>query len=87
MTVVHVPSPLHSYTKQKAEVDADGTTLSALLDDLDRRYPGFRFRVVDEQDRIRPTILIYVNQVVTRTLDTAVSAKDDVHIIAALSGG
>lgn len=87
MTVVHVPSPLHSYTKQKAEVDADGATLSSLLDDLDRRYPGFRFRVVDEHGRIRPTILIYVNQTVTRSLDTAVAAKDDVHIIAALSGG
>jgi molybdopterin synthase sulfur carrier subunit len=87
MTVVHVPSPLHSYTKNKAEVDAEGATLSALLDDLDRRYPGFRFRVVDEHGRIRPTILIYVNGTVTRTLETAVAAKDDVHIIAALSGG
>jgi molybdopterin converting factor small subunit len=86
MTVVHVPSPLHSYTK-KAEVDAAGATLSAVLDDLERRYPGFRFRVVDEQGRIRPTILFYVNGVVTRTLDQPVTAADDVHIIAALSGG
>jgi molybdopterin converting factor small subunit len=86
MTVVHVPSPLHSYTK-KPDVDAAGATLSALLDDLERRYPGFRFRVVDEQGRIRPTILFYVNGVVTRTLDQPVTASDDVHIIAALSGG
>jgi hypothetical protein len=87
MTVIHVPSPLHSYTKNRAEVDADGATLDALLVDLDRRYPGFRFRVVDEQDRIRPTILFYVNGQVTRTLTQAVDAADDVHIIAALSGG
>jgi molybdopterin converting factor small subunit len=87
MAVVHVPSPLHSYTKNRAQVDADGATLSAVLDDLDRRYPGFRFRVIDEQGRIRPTILIYVNTTVTRTLDTAIAPKDDVHIIAALSGG
>ncbi|MBV8879487.1 MAG: MoaD/ThiS family protein [Planctomycetaceae bacterium] len=87
MSRVHVPSPLHSYTKNRAEVDADGVTLGALLDDLDRRYPGFRFRVVDEQQRIRPTILFYVNGAVTRTLDQPIAAADEVHIVAALSGG
>ncbi|HZE97891.1 MAG TPA: MoaD/ThiS family protein [Planctomycetota bacterium] len=87
MTVVHVPAPLHSYTKHCAEVQADGSTLALLLDDLDRRYPGLRFRVVDEHGRIRPTILFYVNGQVTRTLDQVVAAADEVHIIAALSGG
>jgi molybdopterin converting factor small subunit len=87
MTVVHVPSPLHSYTKNRAEVEAEGTTLGAILDDLDRRYPGFRFRVVDEQGRIRPTILFYLNGQVTRTLAQPVLGGDEVHIIAALSGG
>lgn len=87
MAKVHVPSPLHSYTKNLADVDADGATLAAILDDLDRRYPGFRFRVVDEQGRIRPTILFYVNGTVTRTLAQEVGAADEVHIIAALSGG
>jgi molybdopterin converting factor small subunit len=87
MTVIHVPSPLYSYTKNRAEVEADGSTLEALLEDLDRRYPGFRFRVIDEQGRIRPTILFYVNGQVTRTLAQAVDRADDVHIIAALSGG
>lgn len=87
MTVVHVPSPLHSYTKNRPEVEATGGTLDAILADLDRRFPGFRFRVVDEQGRIRPTILFYVNGQVTRTLTQAVGASDQVHIIAALSGG
>jgi molybdopterin converting factor small subunit len=87
MPVVHVPSPLYSYTKNRPKVDADGTTLGTLLDDLDQRYPGIRFRVVDEQGRIRPTILFYVNGQVTRSLAQAVGAADEVHIIAALSGG
>src|SRR5258706_14081021 len=60
VTVVHVPSPLHSYTSGRSEVTATGPTLSDLLSDLDRQFPGFRFRVVDEQDRIRSTILFYV---------------------------
>ncbi len=87
MTRVHVPSPLYSYTKNRAEVEAEGETLEAILADLDRKYPGIRFRVVDEQGRIRPTILFYVNGQVTRTLGDTVGRSDDVHIIAALSGG
>lgn len=87
MTVVHVPSPLYSYTQNRAQVEAAGGTLEAILQDLDRRYPGFRFRVVDEQGKIRPTILFYVNGQVTRTLAQAVGAGEEVHIIAALSGG
>lgn len=87
MSIVHVPSPLYSYTKNRSEVDADGATLGAVLEDLERRYPGIRFRLVDEQDRIRPTILFYVKGQVTRSLTQAVAAADEVHIIAALSGG
>jgi len=87
MSVVHLPSPLYSYTKNRAEVDAVGATLGAILEDLEQRYPGIRFRVVDEQGRIRPTILFYVNGQVTRDLAQAVGAADEVHIIAALSGG
>jgi len=68
-------------------VTASGATLNDLLRDLDRQFPGFRFRVVDEQDRIRPTILFYVGGEVTRTVARNVGASDEVHIIAALSGG
>ena len=87
MTVVHVPSPLYSYTGGRAEVKATGTTLGEILSDLDRQFPGFRFRVIDEQDRIRPTILFYIGGKVTRNLLDFVGAADEVHIIAALSGG
>ncbi|HEU4352014.1 MAG TPA: MoaD/ThiS family protein [Burkholderiales bacterium] len=83
---VLIPSPLHSYT-ERAKVQADGTTLAALLADLDRRYPGIRFRMVDEQDRIRRHMRVFVNgdQVfeLSRTLDPA----DEVVIVQALTGG
>lgn len=87
MTVVHVPSPLFSYTAGRPTVNAAGATLAELLADLDRQFPGIRFRVVDEQDRIRPTILFYVGGRVTRSLLDLIGAADAVHIIAALSGG
>jgi molybdopterin synthase sulfur carrier subunit len=87
VTVVHVPSPLFSYTGGRAKVAATGATLADILSDLDRQFPGFRFRVVDEQDRIRSTILFYAGGTVTRSLLTLIGAADEVHIIAALSGG
>lgn len=87
MTVVHVPSPLHSYTSGRPTVNATGATLAEILADLDRQFPGFRFRVIDEQDRIRSTILMTVGGQVTRSTLTRVGAADEVRIIAALSGG
>ena len=60
MTKVLIPSPLRSYTGAR-EVEATGATLGELLADLDRRYPGLRFRMIDEQDGMRPHIRFFVN--------------------------
>lgn len=83
---VLVPSPLHSYTG-RAWVDADGTTLGALLLDLDRRYPGIRFRMIDEQDRMRRHVRFFVNGDQTFDLATTLEPDDEVCIVQALSGG
>ena len=83
---VYVPSALRSYTGQKDE-DADGATLEELLRELDRRYPGFRFRIIDEQDSIRPHIKIFINHEQARELSAALRANDEVSILLALSGG
>jgi molybdopterin converting factor small subunit len=52
---VLLPTPLVEYTANRREVEAEGATLAELLADLDRRYPGIRFRMIDEQDAIRRT--------------------------------
>lgn len=84
---VRIPDPLRSYTEHQAVVDADGTTVAALLADLDRRYPGIRFRMVDEQNRIRKHMKVFVNQDAVRDLDTPITDNDEVTIMQALSGG
>lgn len=84
---VLIPTPLRSYTRQRGEVEAEGDTLDALLVDLDRRHPGIRFRMIDEQDRIRRHIRIFVNRRQVRDLGLALSASDRVQILQALSGG
>ena len=84
---VRIPTPLRSYTSQASAVDAEGATVAEVLLDLDRRFPGVRFRVVDEQGRIRPHMRVFVNTEMTRDLSTPVDAADEVTLMQALSGG
>ena len=81
-----VPSALRSYT-ERSEAEASGATLAAMLDDLERQYAGIRFRMIDEQDRIRRHIRIFVNGEQVRDLARALDATDEVIIVQALSGG
>ena len=83
---VIVPSMLRSYTGAR-EIAAEGATLAAALLDLDRRHPGLRFRVVDEQDRIRPHVRFFVNGELVSDLGRALAPGDVVQIVQALSGG
>jgi sulfur carrier protein ThiS len=83
---VSIPSPLLSYTK-RSEVDANGTTLAELMADLDRQFPGLRFRVIDEQDRMRPHVRFFVNGEQILDLSRKLELTDSVQIVQALSGG
>lgn len=83
---VLVPSALRSYTGTP-HVQASGATLLELFADLDQRYPGMRFRVVDEQQRLRPNMRIFVNGLGVRDLGHALRSDDFVAIVLALSGG
>jgi sulfur-carrier protein len=86
MTVL-VPPPLHSYTGGVSRLEARGESLDAALRDLDARHPGLRFRLVDEQDRIRPHIKLFVNARPALALDQPVGSTDQIQIVCALSGG
>ena len=83
---VLIPSALQSYTRA-SQVEAEGSTLAALLLDLDRRYPGIRFRMIDEQDHVRRHIRIFVGGDQVMNLSHPLSARGEVAIVQALSGG
>jgi molybdopterin converting factor small subunit len=83
---VLIPGALRSYTRT-SQVNAAGDTLDELFADLDRRYPGLRFRVVDEQGHLRPNMRVFVNGRGVRDLAHALRADDAVAIVLALSGG
>jgi sulfur-carrier protein len=83
---VLIPSALHSYTRM-AWVEASGDTVGAVLDDLDRQYPGIRFRMIDEQDRMRANMRFFVGGAAVFDLAQPMRPSDTLHIVQALSGG
>ncbi len=85
--LVHIPSPLRSYTGNKSEIQSDGSSVDDLLINLDKSYPGIRFRMIDEQGGIREHIKFYVNREQIKSINIALNGNEEIHIICALSGG
>lgn len=83
---VTIPSPLLSYTRRR-EVTADGTTLDEVTRDLDRQFPGLRFRMVDEQDQLRPHMRVFLDSDEVRDMGTRLDVGRTLHFVQALSGG
>lgn len=88
---VRIPGLLRSYTKGAEVVGVDprtaAPTLADALADLDARFPGLRFRIVDEQGAIRPHIKIFVDGELARDLGTVARPEAELMIVGALSGG
>jgi sulfur-carrier protein len=84
---VYLSSHVRSYTRGQPEVAAEGGNLAELMLDLEAQYPGIRFRVIDEQDRIRPHMNFFVGSELARDLRHPIGAGERVHILGALSGG
>jgi hypothetical protein len=89
--VVRIPGLLRSYTDGAATValaiPRAPATLADALAELDRRFPGLRFRIVDEQGRLRPHIKAFVDGALVRDLATPLPPAADLMLVGALSGG
>jgi molybdopterin converting factor small subunit len=83
---VIIPSALQSYTGA-SRVEAAGATLAEVLDDLEQRYPGIRFRMIDEQRGFRPHIRFFYEREPLRDLDQPLGGDGELAIVQALSGG
>ena len=83
---VLIPTPLLSYTHQ-VTVQARGSTIGEALVDLDAQFPGIRFRMIDEQDRIRRHVRLFVSGRQIESLNERLDPDDELVIVQALSGG
>jgi molybdopterin synthase sulfur carrier subunit len=87
---VRIPTPLRRFTGGAEEVGVDGDTIDGIMNDLERRFPGIKERLCDEQGRVRRFVNVYVNGDDIRflnSLDTPVKDGDEVSIVPAIAGG
>lgn len=87
---VRIPTPLQKFTKDKVEVEAQGKDIQALLEDMEKSFPGIKERLCDEKGKLRRFINIYVNEEDIRFLQmdkTPLKDGDEVSIIPAIAGG
>ena len=87
---VRIPAPLQKLTQNQEKVEANGTNVKELIENLDTEFPGIRERICDENGKVRKFINIYVNEEDVRFLQqekTPVKAGDEVSIIPAIAGG
>lgn len=71
-------------------VEGDGKTVGELLEDLDKRYPGFKGQITTADGSLHRFVNIYINDEDIRflqSLDTPVKAGDVLSILPALAGG
>ena len=87
---VRIPAPMQKLTNGKAQAEAKGATVSDLIEDLERQFPGMKERLCDSSGKLKRFINIYVNQEDIRFLETE-STKlkdgDEVSIVPAIAGG
>jgi molybdopterin synthase sulfur carrier subunit len=87
---VRIPTPLRRFTGGAEEISADGATVAALVEDLERNHPGLKERICDEGGKVRRFVNIFVNGDDIRflnNLETVIKAGDEVSIVPAIAGG
>ncbi len=87
---VNVTSVIQKTVGGQRALTAEGGTVAELIDDIERRYPGFRSQLVDEGGQLHRFVNVYLNDEDVRFLqgaETALSEGDEVSILPALAGG
>ena len=87
---VRVPTPLRKYTQGADEVNAQGSNVKSLVEDLEKNYPGIKERICDETGKVRRFVNVYVNGDDIRflqNLDTTLKEGDNISIVPAIAGG
>jgi len=88
--LVHIPSTLRKIVGNQSRVTSSGNTVRALIDSLDRAYPGLRFHLCYETGELRTYVNIFVNRENIRSLhglDTPLSHGATLHILPSVAGG
>ena len=88
-TIVRIPAALRTLTGGQDEVKASGSTVGEIIDDIEKKHPGLKERLLDEKG-VRRFINIYVGEEDVRFLQglsTKVKSGDQISIVPAIAGG
>lgn len=89
MPVVRIPTPLRPHSGGQDRIEAAGSTVGEILNQLGTQFPALKERLFDGEE-LRRFVNIYVNNEDIRyleDLETPVEPKDEVSIIPAVAGG
>ena len=87
---VRIPTILRTHTGGSKTVEGSGSTLAALVDDIDSKHPGLKGRLVTDEGKLHRFVNVYVNDEDVRftgALDTGLADGDEVTILPAVAGG
>ena len=87
---LRIPTPLRRLAGGTSELTVDGSTVSQVLDNLEKEHPGFHERLFDERGEVRRFVNIYVGGEDIRFLkgvDTPLKDGEEVSIVPAVAGG
>lgn len=87
---VRIPTPLRKITGGKDEIDAEGSTVGEVIDDVEKNFNGLKERICEESGELRRFVNLYLNDEDIRfedNLKTAVKDGDEISIIPAIAGG
>jgi molybdopterin synthase sulfur carrier subunit len=87
---VRIPTPLRKFTGGRDTVEATGTSIGAVLADLDANHPGLRERICEADGSVRRFVNLYINGDDIRFLEnlsSPVKDGDEVSIVPAIAGG
>lgn len=87
---VRIPTVLRGYTAGERSVEATGSDIRTLVDELERQHPGLRARLLDETGALRRYVNIYIGEDDIRRGDGLATTLPEgavVSIIPAVAGG
>jgi molybdopterin synthase sulfur carrier subunit len=87
---VRIPTVFRKFTNNESVVQVEPGTISAIVDQLEARYPGLRSQLLTEGGELHRFVNVYVNDEDARyleKLDTSVAEGDTVSLLPSVAGG
>ncbi|MFH1788320.1 MAG: MoaD/ThiS family protein [Candidatus Altiarchaeota archaeon] len=89
MAKIRIPTPLQKYTGNQSEITVDGSTISEIIDNIEKNHNGIKEKLLRD-GAMNKFINVYVDGEDIRFkegLATSVGDESEISIIPAISGG